>query len=179
MTLDLTRKTILSIGLIGGLFGGGFAVAYGADGHNMEQKFTQSDLDQDGFLTLEELIAARQVHFNAMDENQDGLIQESEISAIREAEGMGSGRQGHQARMLKRLDENGDGMISAEEFSSHGPERMIAKMDTDGDGRLSRDEMQTRPRGNGMNRGMDGDHSSEGKGGHGNHGSGRHDCEQS
>ncbi|MGI9322330.1 MAG: hypothetical protein ACR2PJ_02005 [Pseudomonadales bacterium] len=43
-------------------------------------------------------------------------------------------------KMLERLDSDGDGMVSKEEFQMPGAER-LAKLDTNGDGGVSLDEM--------------------------------------
>jgi len=100
----------------------------------------------------------REEMFGALDANGDGNISKDEFDEANLGEIMGgamrkammAGRQGGQqgqggdpAQMFKRLDKDGDGKITAEEFP-RGPEafeRLAQRLDKDGDGALSIEEM--------------------------------------
>lgn len=51
------------------------------------------------------------------------------------------GKKSHKAYMLKKMDADGDGMISKDEFMAAHEEK-FNKMDADGDGFLTEDEMK-------------------------------------
>jgi len=69
---------------------------------------------------------------------------------------MGSGRMaGHRGEMMKRLDTNGDGAVSKDEFLAGANER-FAKMDRNGDGKLTQEDRPQRPEGGGPNGGRQG-----------------------
>jgi Ca2+-binding EF-hand superfamily protein len=87
--------------------------------------------------------------FDRFDADKDGVITEAEIEAAR-------------ATRLAAADTNGDGALSAEEFTARAVARaaeragrMFARFDADGDGRLSDAEMQ--PRRGGMMAWLDAD----------------------
>lgn len=48
----------------------------------------------------------------------------------------------YKGKMMEKVDTNGDGMISKEEFMARHEEQ-FAKMDADGDGNLTKDEMHS------------------------------------
>lgn len=62
---------------------------------------------------------------------------------------------GHRGEMMKRLDTNGDGAVSKEEFLAGANER-FSKMDRNGDGKLTQDDRPQRPEGGGPNGGQGG-----------------------
>ncbi len=87
--------------------------------------------------------------FDRFDADKDGVITEAEIEAAR-------------ATRLAAADTNGDGALSAEEFTARAVARaaeraagMFARLDADGDGKLSDAEMQ--PRRGGMMAWLDAD----------------------
>jgi Ca2+-binding EF-hand superfamily protein len=43
--------------------------------------------------------------------------------------------------MLKRLDANDDGKLSAEEMAARGPARLFDRLDADEDGAITREEL--------------------------------------
>jgi len=71
------------------------------------------------------------------DTNGDGKMERAEFTAMASA------------RMVKRLDKDGDGAISLEEWKARpaaakakgNPERRFAKLDKDGDGKLGASEL--------------------------------------
>lgn len=61
---------------------------------------------------------------------------------------MREGFRHHRGEMLQRLDKDGNGSVSREEFMAGAAER-FAKMDRNGDGVLTKDDMPQRPEGGG------------------------------
>lgn len=70
------------------------------------------DTDKDGDVTLAEFLKPRQDRFAEFDTNKDGVIDAAELTAYFKTKA-GNRIEG----MLKRLDANGDGKISREEFA--------------------------------------------------------------
>ncbi len=99
------------------------------------EKFLKIDKDGDGFLTQEEL-----ADFYANAAPDDGGKAAGGDPA---AGGDGGGKGDHLKKMMdekwKEVDTNGDGFLSAEEWT-YG-EEALAKADKDQDGQVSRDEM--------------------------------------
>ena len=115
------------------------------------------DLNGDGVITAEEFEAQGQRRFKRLDANQDGAIDQAELS--QRGEGMAKGRAGRRASadgppaqggapgLLWRLDVNQDGRITEAEVLA-GQKLRFAKADANGDGRLDSAEAQSlRPRG--------------------------------
>lgn len=106
--------------------------------HDPAVIFERLDADGDGAVSLAELEAMRAARFAQTDADGDGRLDRDELLA----------RAGHRAdRMIERLDSDGDGAITAEEFAAAragrggpDPARVIARFDTDGDGALTRAE---------------------------------------
>jgi Ca2+-binding EF-hand superfamily protein len=81
-----------------------------------------------------------QRRFEALDSNKDGALSAEELAAGR-------------AVLLKRMDPDGDGFVSREEFTNRRPdpralermrerrEAVFKRLDTDGDGRISAAEL--------------------------------------
>lgn len=98
-----------------------------------------ADADKDGTVTRDEFLAWRAKQFAHMDRNGDGVIDdadrkaaEDQREAMREQRGKG---------MLEKLDANGDGKITKDEFVN-APAPMFDKADTDGNGVLDAKELQ-------------------------------------
>lgn len=111
------------------------------------------DKNGDGKVSKEEAPERMRGHFDEIDTNKDGQIEEQELQAMRQQRGgpdrpegtQADGRRG--AMMLKHLDANNDGKVSQAEFTSKIPQ-WFARADANGDGVVTRDELQAkRPRG--------------------------------
>jgi Ca2+-binding EF-hand superfamily protein len=75
-------------------------------------RLQQLDTDKNGDVTLAEFLKPREARFAELDTNKDGIVDAAELAAQFKAKA-GDRIDG----MLKRLDANGDGRISREEFA--------------------------------------------------------------
>jgi len=128
------------------------------------ERFAAADADGNGFLTSDEMVAAREqrrqermkARFAKLDANGDGSLSLEEFQAgMRPARHRG--KQGGAPNRQKesrfaKLDTNGDGSLSLEEVQAgmpsglhrgrHGgdPKKKLARLDKNDDGQLSEDE---------------------------------------
>jgi Ca2+-binding EF-hand superfamily protein len=115
--------------------------------------FGRSDTNGDGFVSKEEFAAGRTTMFAKLDANGDGAIDQAELDKAREAFHQRTQKSTdtasnpapkpdgkHHGGLMKRMDTDGDGKITAAEFTAAG-EQMFAKLDDNGDGKLAQDEM--------------------------------------
>lgn len=115
----MTKKNIL-IGAAAAvaLVGGGVAIAQTADkdGHKGKRggrgdMVAMMDTNKDGNLTRDEFVQATTQHFQKMDVNKDGKLDQADRDAMREQ---------HQAARFDKYDANDDGSISKTEFAAPG-----------------------------------------------------------
>lgn len=111
----------------------------------------QFDKDGNGMVSSDEFDGPAG-HFSQFDVNNDGYISESEAPAgppPREQQGQEQVRRPQQGQgestdgFVTRLDKDGDGKVSSDEFD--GPAEHFSHLDTNGDGHLSKDEAPAGP----------------------------------
>jgi Ca2+-binding EF-hand superfamily protein len=132
----------LGTALAGGLLLAGAALA--AD-NAMSAKptgseFAAMDTNNDGKISLDEYTAHAKAKFDSMDTDHDGKVTLAELNAAYDK--MGGKMNGTSAAdRLKKLDTNGDGVISADEYQANA-KAMFEKLDTNKDGFLSKAELE-------------------------------------
>lgn len=113
----------------------------GAGGERNSGMMERFDEDGDGKISMNEFPGSDE-RFQELDENDDGFLESAEMPT-RGSGGRGErGRGGQGGEMMERLDKDGDGRISMEEFP--GPDDRFEEMDTNGDGFISRDDRPQR-----------------------------------
>ncbi|MFA8386526.1 MAG: EF-hand domain-containing protein [Pelagibaca sp.] len=106
------------------------------------QVFAELDTDGDGVVSAEEF-ANPPSRFEIADANKDGLVSADELAAL-------SQQRSEQriARMITRMDTDGDGALSEEEFAARqGAARMFDRLDANEDGAISEEEFAEMRRG--------------------------------
>ena len=126
-----------------------------------ERIFAKRDNNKDGKLSLAE--AKGPPHFfDRADANKDGDVTKEELSAALGAMGKGRTPQEH---TFGAMDTNADRRLTRDEARA-GAARMLQRLDTDGDKGLTREELVRRGRGHGP-RHDGGKHGPRGEGGRG------------
>ena len=107
--------------------------------------FLRIDTNGDRKLEFSEIQAARAQMFDRMDANRNGLLDADEVRAA--VERVKSKRDFQSAQFAGfqaqagRMDRNGDGRISRDEFAAFIPDRLL-RADTNGDDALSISELR-------------------------------------
>jgi Ca2+-binding EF-hand superfamily protein len=106
---------------------------------------TRADANGDGAITKEEALEARRTMFDRIDRNADGQIDATEREALR-ARIAATANVASSAVVLRaqRMDEDGDGLVTLDEFMAETP--MFDRIDQNGDGVASADEIATAQR---------------------------------
>lgn len=119
-------KTLLAAVLMLALMPGAHALTFGGK-------------HKDGFDgTRAEVIEKAAKHFDRLDDNSDGKIELTELRGNDEK------RAAKFQRMVRALDDNGDGAITEQEYVAHATERFDL-VDTDKSGDISEQERQAAP----------------------------------
>ncbi|WP_380057671.1 EF-hand domain-containing protein [Falsihalocynthiibacter sp. SS001] len=109
--------------------------------HGPRMNIEQIDTNADGKISAEEMKAHADARFAEMDADGDGKVSPEELKAFSEKR-QSERHAERQAKMIERLDQDGDGMLSQEEMTPKGADQMFEKLDTDGDGQLSEEELK-------------------------------------
>lgn len=134
-----TRLLSLAILLLGS------GSAYASDVPNARELFRQLDTNGDRAIQFSEVQAVRAALFDRLDTNGDGFLDAEELRAA--AQQVGERREvamvsaDNLAGHVSRMDTDGDGRISRDEFSGFIPDRLRGA-DTDGDRVLSLRELR-------------------------------------
>ena len=121
-----------------------------------DARFAAADTNGDGALSSDEMKAARDdaqsrhgqgrkgVSFSDIDTDGDGTISQAEFDAAKSkrAERVKDYRNKRGARMIERMDANGDGLIQKSELGGGFADRMFERLDADKDGRISKAEAE-------------------------------------
>lgn len=126
-----------------------YAAAHGKDG---QSKFDKLDADSNGTISREEFDAHRASMFSKADADANGSLNAEEMERLHDLR-HAERRAAMHARMMSRLDKDGDGEISQAELNVMA-EKRFSRMDADGDGALTKDEMRKGHHGGMMHKGM-------------------------
>ena len=129
---------------------GGIAFADKGKGQRGGQiVFEEIDTNSDGFITTAELEAKQAARFAERDANNDGFLTADELKAGFAARAEASDREFNEERATKRIermvramDVDNDGKVSAEEANTRDVSKFFERLDTDGDGKISVAEME-------------------------------------
>lgn len=136
----MKRQILMAAVLSGLVIAAGAASADNQRGEGERPDFATLDLNGDGALSLEELQAQRDARFAEIDTDGDGGISAEEMIAH-----AGQRAEDRAARMIERLDENGDGVLQMDEMPDRGAdraERMFDRIDENEDGVISAEEFE-------------------------------------
>lgn len=110
-------------------------------GTSYQISFDELDSDNDGMITATDIEAFHAAWFNSIDSDNDGMISLAEWEAS--IEGKDSERMSSRmGKMFDRIDVNDDEMISSDELPNKRMnfDRILDKLDLDGDGAISEEE---------------------------------------
>jgi Ca2+-binding EF-hand superfamily protein len=145
--MDMIRRftrTLLTLSLYVGLTLTSGAFAADATNDPVAAKIKAMDTNGDGMVSASEHAVYAQARFDAMDANHDGQVTAAEMDAARMAKlkiKTAATLQPASVTIIKAMDINNDGMVSAEEYAK-AAEKDFNAMDTNHDGQLSADEMR-------------------------------------
>jgi len=117
-----------------------------------QRRFDKLDTNHDGVVTLDEYVAAAAARYREFDPTGSGQVTAREIAASPTAHARAERMA---ERIVARLDTNGDGKVSADEFLA-AAKRRFARLDADNDGFIEAGEAGARHRGHAGKRPFDG-----------------------
>jgi len=133
----LTADELTARGWGRGGNGQGNAQASGKFAQAAQQRFDKLDANHDGVVTADEYVAAAKALYAQFDTQHNGKVTAAEVAASPKTQE----RAVHVAdRMIQRMDTNGDGVVSQDEFMAAAKTR-FTKIDKNGDGFIDADEM--------------------------------------
>jgi len=136
----MNNRIITTAILSGIVFTAGAAYA---ENHTGRVGFLTLDRDGSGGLTLEELQAHAEARFTRLDADGSGGVTADELVAAARARA-----DDRAARMIARLDDDGDGILQMDEMprrvggDDDRAARMFDRVDANQDGEISQDEFQ-------------------------------------
>jgi len=145
--MDKIRRfthTLLAIPLFAGLTLAASAFAADAINDHIATMIKAMDTNHDGAVSKSEFLAYEKAQFDAMDTNHDGQVTVAEMDAARMAKlkiKTAVALIPSSATIIKSMDLNGDGMVSAEEHAA-AAEKDFGTMDANHDSQLTADEMR-------------------------------------
>jgi hypothetical protein len=140
-TIKRLARTLLAISLCAGLTLA--PAAFAADDSSTTQ-IKAMDTNGDGMVSASEHADFAKAQFQAMDTDHNGQVTVAEMDAWRKTQFKGkapANLQPSSVTLIKSLDTNTDGMVSAEEYAT-AAEKDFNAMDTNHDGQLTADEMR-------------------------------------
>jgi Ca2+-binding EF-hand superfamily protein len=143
----MNSKLIAAIAVASILGSATWAAASGDDhGHRKGPKFSIEEMDTNGdqMISKDEIAAHAKARFDQVDRNDDGKLSDAEMAAHGEKE-MTKRMKKRQAKMLKRMDADDDGMLSFDDMQAKQKKRMdkiFSRLDADADGMLSAEELE-------------------------------------
>ncbi|MEM7017477.1 MAG: hypothetical protein AAF512_09095 [Pseudomonadota bacterium] len=169
----MKKSLIVSASIIGLLVSAPSFAHNGSPEKKADRLFSQFDVNQDGSITLDEVAFQRNEEFTSIDTDANGELTKEEIKAAHQQRreerrakiqakidsgelpadalerkrrsGKEGGKKGRRAirRSLKRMDENDNGTISREEYTTHLP--MFDRFDCENDGVITREDILQGP----------------------------------
>ena len=123
----------------GGMGMGPGGMGPGGMGDDHRPAFETLDTDGDGAISVEEFRAHQAAHFAERDANGDGALDSDEL-----VDAMTERARERATMMIQRMltwhDANGDGMLGQDEMPGDGLAGMMLRLDADGDGRVTAEE---------------------------------------
>lgn len=142
------KSTLIAAIAAASVLGSATLVAASDDDHAHRKgpKFFHEEMDTNGdqLISKDEIAAHAKARFDQVDANGDGKLSAEEMAAHGERE-MTKRMEKRQARMLKRMDADDDGMLSFDEMQAKQQKRMdkmFSRLDANEDGMLSAEELQ-------------------------------------
>ena len=120
--------------------GNGASAANGDVSRFARQRFDKLDANHDGVVTLDEYVAAATAMYRQFDTAGNGKVTAAEIESAPKTQERALRVANH---MVARMDTNGDGTVSKDEFLAAAKAR-FTKIDKNGDGFIDADEVNGR-----------------------------------